>query len=86
MKPLSATKYFWENKRKTLLVLAVFLLTIIAISFTASLVNSAFVSAETVTLGAFNNIENIGGIRIGKGLDRVADHNSAKCLVKSWGS
>ena len=54
MKPLSAAKYFWENKKKTLLILAVFLLTIIAISFTASLVNSAFVSAETVTLEPFH--------------------------------
>ncbi|GHV02503.1 hypothetical protein FACS1894211_14010 [Clostridia bacterium] len=54
MKPLGSLKYFWENKRKALLVIGIFILTAVSISFTASLVTSAFVSAEKVSIHPFD--------------------------------
>ncbi|MCL1885910.1 MAG: ABC transporter permease [Dehalococcoidia bacterium] len=53
LKALSANKYFMENKKKSFLVVSIFFLIVLSISFTCSLINSAFVSAENTMVKPF---------------------------------
>ena len=50
MKPLSALKYYWENKKKASLIAVILLLIVLAISAIQSMVVSGFDSSEATTL------------------------------------
>ena len=61
MKPLTAPKYFWTNKKRGATVLIILLLSIATVSFITSLVTSIIVDTSRAFIEPFSNMSMITG-------------------------